>query len=264
MLLLSVLLGLASSQHSYRRQMPPFSFAPEAGCRPDNTSTLCSNRGDCTYGMCDCYPRENGEEVVSGAYCQCDNFSCDRYNGELCSGPGHGECVCGNCECHSEWQVEGYTACECEASNESCITPFGEHMDNMCSSHGTCECGECRCEETEDGRYSGRWCEECPTCPPKCEELKPCVQCQVFQSGELLHSEDGRGGFTCTDEAGEPRCTFASIVVAETTTVVAGEGRRCTFVDDDDCRFTFAYGNKAGEFQVCVIPPLIPHFARRN
>jgi hypothetical protein len=39
--------------------------------------------------------RENPEEVVDGPHCECDNFSCDRYNGELCSGPDHGECVCG-------------------------------------------------------------------------------------------------------------------------------------------------------------------------
>ena len=32
---------------------------------------------------------------MDGPHCECDNFSCDRYNGELCSGPDHGECVCG-------------------------------------------------------------------------------------------------------------------------------------------------------------------------
>ena len=39
--------------------------------------------------------RDNPDEQVTGKYCECDNFSCDRYNGELCSGPDHGECVCG-------------------------------------------------------------------------------------------------------------------------------------------------------------------------
>merc|ERR1712156_457723 len=38
----------------------------EAGCRPDNTTTtLCNNRGDCICGKCECYPRENSEEVGS-------------------------------------------------------------------------------------------------------------------------------------------------------------------------------------------------------
>ena len=36
----------------------------EAGCRPDNTTTtLCNNRGDCICGKCECYPRENPQEV---------------------------------------------------------------------------------------------------------------------------------------------------------------------------------------------------------
>lgn len=36
----------------------------EAGCRPDNTTTtLCNNRGDCMCGKCECYPRENPNEV---------------------------------------------------------------------------------------------------------------------------------------------------------------------------------------------------------
>ena len=46
-------------------------------------------------------------QVVSGDYCECDNFSCDRYDGLLCSGPDHGECVCGKCMCNSEWDMPG-------------------------------------------------------------------------------------------------------------------------------------------------------------
>jgi hypothetical protein len=30
-----------------------------------------------------------------------------------------------------------------------------------------------------------RYCEDCPTCPGKCLELKACVQCKQFKSGEL-------------------------------------------------------------------------------
>ena len=110
-----------------------FSGDLEAGCRPDNTtSTLCNNRGDCICGKCECYPRDNPEERVYGDYCECDNFSCDRHNGELCSGPDHGECVCGKCKCNSEWDVEGYTACECR---QSCSRDFLEHLKQelLCS-----------------------------------------------------------------------------------------------------------------------------------
>ena len=194
-------------------------------------------------------------QVVSGDYCECDNFSCDRYNGELCSGPNHGECVCGSCKCSSEWDVPGYTACECQASNETCITPFGEHINKLCSGHGTCVCGECRCEETAEGQYSGKWCEECPTCPGKCEELKACVQCQAFGSGELVAGGQLESGVytSCTDQdTGEEKCPFNVEMVAKAEDQVKGDERTCTFIDDDDCRFTFVYGykNETGELQV--------------
>jgi len=226
-----------------------FSGDLEAGCRPDNTtSTLCNNRGDCICGKCECYPRENVEEVVSGEYCECDNFSCDRYNGELCSGEDHGECICGNCKCKSEWDVEGYTACECQASNNTCITPYGEHIGKLCSGHGECECGECKCEETEEGQYSGKYCEDCPTCPGKCEELKACVQCQVFNSGELFEQVDENGVDKCS------LCPFKPEIVEKAEEEVKNDERLCTFIDDDDCRFTFVYGykNDTGELQVWV------------
>jgi len=135
----------------------------EDGCRPDNTTTtLCNNRGDCTCGKCECHPRENPFEVVSGDYCECDNFSCDRFNGELCSGPDHGRCECGQCVCNSEWDTPGYSACECRASNYNCINPYGHGQ--ICDGHGTCECGKCKCDkvmwgETVEGQYHGQFCQ---------------------------------------------------------------------------------------------------------
>ena len=135
----------------------------ESGCRPDNTtSTLCNNRGDCICGKCECLKRFDPQEIVSGEFCECDNFSCDRHNGVLCSGPEHGECVCGKCQCKPEWDVPGYTACECLASNQTCITTYGEHIGKLCSGQGTCECGECKCFEREEGQYSGQFCQDCP------------------------------------------------------------------------------------------------------
>ena len=58
--------------------------------------------------------------------------------------------------------VLGYTACECRASTDSCITPYGEFINLECSGHGECECGKCKCKETKEGQYSGAYCEECP------------------------------------------------------------------------------------------------------
>ena len=53
-------------------------------------------------------------QIVSGDFCECDNFSCDRYDGKLCSGPDHGTCSCGKCMCLAAYDVPGYTACECQ------------------------------------------------------------------------------------------------------------------------------------------------------
>jgi len=221
----------------------------EAGCRPDNTtSTVCNNRGDCICGKCECRDRENTEEQVTGKFCECDNFSCDRHNGLLCSGPDHGECVCGKCKCNSEWDVPGYTACECRASNETCITPYGEHIGKLCSGHGKCVCGECKCDEDDNGQYSGQFCEDCPTCPGKCQELKACVQCKQFQSGELHDVKDEYGVYECD------KCPFTPIVVEKVEDKIIDKEISCTFLDDDDCRFTFVYGyrNDTGELQVWV------------
>jgi len=225
----------------------------EAGCRSDNaTQTLCNNRGDCICGKCECLPRDNPDEVVSGEYCECDNFSCDRHLGELCSGPEHGECVCGNCNCNSDWDVAGYSACECKASNESCITPYGKYINKLCSGHGVCECGECKCEETEEGQYSGKYCEDCPTCPGKCDELKACVQCKVFKSGDLWEQFDEFGVDQCS------KCPFdiesGLEIVEKAEEFVHEDERLCTEIDDDECRFTFVYGynNKTGQLQVWV------------
>jgi protocadherin alpha len=232
----------------------------EAGCRPDNTTTtLCNNRGDCICGKCECYPRENPQEVVSGDYCECDNFSCDRYNGELCSGADHGVCQCGKCVCNSEWDSPGYTACECRASNDTCITPWGEFLNQLCSGHGTCECGKCKCQETADGQYSGQFCEDCPTCPNKCEELQPCVQCKQFGSGPYMNEAVETDGYTYKEYGDSPKtkcdlCNFEPIPVERAEDYVIDDEKLCTFFDDDECQATFVYGyqNQTGELKVWV------------
>ena len=59
-------------------------------------------------------------QEVKGEFCECDNFSCDRHEKRLCSGPEHGSCVCGKCSCLPDWTGE---ACQCPASNATCIAP---------------------------------------------------------------------------------------------------------------------------------------------
>ncbi|XP_063618741.1 integrin beta-PS-like [Cydia splendana] len=94
----------------------------DLGCHLTNASSgaECSGRGSCICGVCECDMRSEPTEVISGPFCECDNFSCDRNMGLLCSGPAQGECVCGQCQCKP-----GYTgaACDCLLDTQSCIPP---------------------------------------------------------------------------------------------------------------------------------------------
>lgn len=194
-------------------------------CRPNNETLVeCSGQGNCVCGQCHCNARQNPEELISGQFCECDNFSCDRHNSILCAGPDHGVCECGQCKCHDGW---GGNACECSSSTDSCMAPNGK----MCSGHGACRCGKCECEIKDDIRYSGKYCEKCPTCPGRCNELKDCVECQMYQKGVLKdHNECGNN------------CKLFTPISVETVNYNEDEDEHlCTFYDEDDCRYQFVY-----------------------
>uniref|UniRef100_A0A1B6CMD9 Integrin beta n=1 Tax=Clastoptera arizonana TaxID=38151 RepID=A0A1B6CMD9_9HEMI len=194
------------------------------GCRPDNTTTIdCSGRGSCVCGQCECENR-GPDERVSGRFCECDNFSCDRHNNLLCSGKDHGTCECGKCKCEPGWTGP---ACNCRASNDTCIPPGG---GEICSGKGDCVCGECKCFSEESIRYSGRYCNKCPTCPSRCEEFNPCVQCLVYGTGPFSKEE-------C-----QANCTAFVPTVVEV--IEANEDKDeylCAYYDEEDCRYAFVY-----------------------
>ncbi|KAF6209301.1 hypothetical protein GE061_015046 [Apolygus lucorum] len=196
------------------------------GCRPDNITNIdCSGRGTCACGQCQCDNRPNPEEVISGTFCECDNFSCDRVDGVLCSGPEHGTCVCGKCQCLDGWEGQD---CSCSTNNNTCMAPGSTEV---CSGKGECSCGKCLCNSEAEGRYSGKYCEKCPTCPGRCLELKDCVQCQVHKSGPLTEEECATN---CT--------TFVPAIVDGT--VEADESKDenfCAYYDEEDCRYTYVY-----------------------
>jgi len=86
-----------------------------------------------------------------GTFCECDNFTCRRHGGLLCSGPDHGICECGTCMCRWEWSG---LACECP-DKQNC---YPNDSAEECMGRGSCVCGVCKCREN----YSGKYCEECP------------------------------------------------------------------------------------------------------
>ncbi|MCL4127518.1 UNVERIFIED_CONTAM: hypothetical protein GTU68_027418 [Idotea baltica] len=197
----------------------------ETACRADNFSKICSGQGTCSCGECKCNERDNIDEVISGGFCECTNFLCDHHNGLICSGPDHGTCICNNCVCRPGWAGD---SCQCQNSTKNCINPDN---GDVCSNQGTCECNQCKCFDTDGGRYSGKYCEDCPTCKAKCAVYKSCVQCQAFGTGELSPEE-------CLEE-----CTLFNVTKVVVATVENPEVENlCSFFDEEDCRFKFVYG----------------------
>ncbi|RWS27598.1 integrin beta-PS-like protein, partial [Leptotrombidium deliense] len=191
----------------------------ELACYRGNDTKPCSGRGVCRCGVCDCI-QKNPDDRVYGKHCECDNFSCERQNGKICSGRDHGICDCGLCYCNEDWTGN---ACECKRSVDDCIDP---KSGKICSGRGTCSCGQCKCSESELGLYTGRYCEECATCRTQCERFQECVQCQMWNTGSLTEEQ-------CKN------CTFYANPVDE---LQVDEGEtHCFFIDDDDCRAQFKY-----------------------
>lgn len=55
-----------------------------SNCLASNQSEVCSGEGQCYCGQCVCHASSFGR--IYGQYCECDNYSCVRFRGELCGG----------------------------------------------------------------------------------------------------------------------------------------------------------------------------------
>lgn len=198
-------------------------------CQSDNTTKeLCSHRGDCVCGECNCYdpPGVPGGRVF-GRWCECDTFSCERDpEGRVCGGPERGVCCGGECSCRPGWQG---AACGCPASTEACVAPQDAGSGRLCSGHGDCVCGRCVCHADARGRFAGPFCQDCAACVGRCSEFRSCIQCMVFQSGELSEEECVRN------------CSALNVVQVDSAEASDPEERKCIFKDDDSCSFTFVY-----------------------
>uniref|UniRef100_A0A3P9I6G5 Integrin beta n=1 Tax=Oryzias latipes TaxID=8090 RepID=A0A3P9I6G5_ORYLA len=145
-------------------------------CHATNDSEKCNGQGDCYCGQCVCHKSSFGR--IYGAYCECDNYSCVRFRGELCG--GHGVCDCGECHCESGWTGD---YCNCSTETEECMSEDGD----LCSGRGKCSCGKCVC--TVPGA-SGDKCEKCPTCEEACASARTCVECHLQDNEEPVEQRD--------------------------------------------------------------------------
>nr|XP_003823870.1 integrin beta-2 [Pan paniscus] len=144
----------------------------EGSCRKDNNSIICSGLGDCVCGQCLCHTSDVPGKLIYGQYCECDTINCERYNGQVCGGPGRGLCFCGKCRCHPGF--EG-SACQCERTTEGCLNPRRVE----CSGRGRCRCNICECHSG----YQLPLCQECPGCPSPCGKYISCAECLKFEKG---------------------------------------------------------------------------------
>ncbi|KAJ8414328.1 hypothetical protein AAFF_G00051980 [Aldrovandia affinis] len=176
---------------------------------------ICLGRGDCICGQCICHSSDFGK--VWGKLCECDDFNCLRYKGELCS--GHGTCSCGFCQCDPDWKGDN---CNCSTRTDTCMSSLGL----LCSGRGQCMCGSCEC--TQPGAY-GTTCDKCPTCPDACTIKKECVECKHFKRGRLFEEESCAR--ICRDE----------IQLVEDLVFHDKNAVNCTYKDEDDCVERFQY-----------------------
>ncbi|XP_048247229.1 integrin beta-PS-like [Haliotis cracherodii] len=202
----------------------------DAKCIKPNSTVPCSGRGQCVCGVCECFPRTaNSAQKYSGTFCECDNYSCDYSDGELCGGPERGRCQCGTCICNAQYNGSG---CDCNTDKSKCFTDNGLE----CNKHGKCVCGKCECNKTE--RYIGPTCEECPTCPGKCLEQKECVQCHAFETGPKSLEQCRRD---CKN------------IVVQSEIKESDGVRKCQYRDEDECHFYFTYEyDSDGELHIKV------------
>ncbi|CAJ1049496.1 integrin beta-6 [Xyrichtys novacula] len=208
-----------------------------SNCFANNESSICSGQGQCYCGQCVCEASSFGR--IYGPYCECDDYSCPRFRGELCG--GHGVCDCGECHCESGWTGK---YCNCSSSTEACMSEDGV----VCSGRGRCECDQCLC--TVPGA-SGDKCEKCPTCGDACSSARTCVEC---------HLQDKEGAESC-----EQNCSTPKVSVNSTAEYDKSASMQCTLMTENECWISFNVvagetGITAYSLQIygCPEPPNIP------
>ncbi|ELK12361.1 Integrin beta-4 [Pteropus alecto] len=190
-------------------------------CLREGTDKPCSGQGECQCGHCVCY----GEGRYEGRFCEHDNFQCPRTSGFLCN--DRGRCSMGQCVCEPGWTGP---SCDCPLSNATCIDSNGVGLSmrqaGICNGRGHCECGRCHCNQ--QSLYTDTICEINYSAVRLglCEDLRSCVQCQAWGTGE-------KKGRTCAE------CSFKVKMVDELKNAEEVV-EYCSFRDeDDDCSYSY-------------------------
>ncbi|XP_065753515.1 integrin beta-4 isoform X2 [Phocoena phocoena] len=189
------------------------SLSDLAPCQREGEDELCSGQGECQCGHCVCY----GDGRYEGQFCEYDNFQCPRASGFLCN--DRGRCSMGQCVCEPGWTG---LSCDCPLSNATCIDSNG----GICNGRGYCECGRCHCNQ--QSLYTDTICEINYSAIRLglCEDLRSCVQCQAWGTGE-------KKGHECKE------CSFKVKMVDELKKVEEVV-EYCSFRDeDDDCTYSY-------------------------
>ncbi|XP_053766590.1 integrin beta-4 isoform X2 [Desmodus rotundus] len=182
-------------------------------CLREGEDKPCSGRGECQCGRCVCY----GDGRYEGHFCEYDNFQCPRTSGVLCN--DRGRCSMGQCVCEPGWTGP---SCDCPLSNATCIDSNG----GICNGRGHCECGRCHCNQ--QSLYTDSICEINYSAVRLglCEDLRSCVQCQAWGTGE-------KKGRMCEE------CRFKVKMVDELKKAEEVV-EFCSFRDeDDDCNYSY-------------------------
>ncbi|XP_064126808.1 integrin beta-4 isoform X5 [Loxodonta africana] len=189
------------------------SLSDKQPCLREGETEPCSGHGECQCGRCVCY----GEGRYEGQFCEFDNFQCPRTSGFLCNDRGH--CTMGQCVCEPGWTGP---SCDCPLSNATCTDSNG----GICNGRGHCECGRCHCNQ--QSLYTDTTCEINYSAIRLglCEDLRSCVQCQAWGTGE-------KKGHACEE------CSFKVKMVDELKKAEEVV-EYCSFRDeDDDCTYSY-------------------------
>uniref|UniRef100_A0A8B9HGU9 Teneurin-2 n=1 Tax=Astyanax mexicanus TaxID=7994 RepID=A0A8B9HGU9_ASTMX len=141
------------------KEKEPVSFSTVALDSVQECPQNCHGNGECTSGVCHCFPGFHGMD--------CSKAACP----VLCS--GNGQYSKGVCMCYSGWK-----GLECDVPVSQCIDP-------ECGGHGTCSQGTCTCA----AGYRGDSCEEVDCLDPMCSGHGTCLQgqchCKLGWTGPL-------------------------------------------------------------------------------